>query len=84
MGFVGRPLMFCRMIRSRVGGRGRIGVGPHVVFVLMRFSFVSWVGGGVSSVSVGVVLLLVVACVGVAAVLLLLLVCSVVTLCGGM
>ena len=44
IGFVGRPLMFCRMMRLWVGGRGRIGVGPHVMFVLVRFLFVSCVG----------------------------------------
>ena len=56
VGFVGRPLIFCRRMRSWVGGRGRIGVGPHVMFVL-SVSFVCV--GGSSFVSV---LLLVVVC----------------------
>ena len=38
--------MFCRMMRSREGGRGIIGVGPHVMFVCCRFSDCSWVSVG--------------------------------------
>ena len=82
MGFVGRPLMFCRIIRSWVGGRGMIGVGPHVMFVLGRFSVDScWVGGGSISVWV-VLLLLLLVVIGVRGVVVLVLfVSSVVALC---
>ena len=59
VGFAGRPLIFCRMIRSWVGGRGRIGVGPHVMFVLGALLSFGCVGG--SSV-VSVLLLVVVVC----------------------
>ena len=38
MWFDGSPFMFCNMMRSRAGGRGNIGAGPHVTFVTM-FSF---------------------------------------------
>ena len=57
MWFCGKPLMFCNMMRSRSGGRGIIGVGPHVMFVRVGCSVVSCVPVGGCSVSLVVLLL---------------------------
>ena len=67
--FDGRPLMFCNMIRSRCGGHGVVGWGPHVVVIEGLPSLLICSGGGSgflfgSSFGSSVVSLLFVRCAG--------------------